>query len=283
MPSPIPIISSIAGLAGSTDAWICDIWGVLHNGERAFAPAADACRKFRSGGGVIVLLTNAPRPHGSVIEQMRGLGVPDDAYDAVVTSGDLTRRLITERAGVPLFHLGPPRDLTIFDGLDVTFAAAGEARFVVCSGFYNDDVESPADYVDMLAGFKANDALMVCANPDLVVERGERIVYCAGAMAQAYEKIGGRVIYAGKPHLPAYDLAFEHIKRLTGRDVPKARVLAIGDGVRTDMNGAANAALRSVFVASAIHVKGALDQQVLADLFPAGEPRPVAAMTGLAP
>ncbi len=281
--APIPIIKSIADLAGSADAWICDIWGVLHNGADAFAPAAAACRKFRSGGGVVVLLTNAPRPHGSVIEQMRGLGVPDDAYDAVVTSGDLTRRLITKHAGVPLFHLGPSRDLSIFDGLGVTFAGAAEAPFVVCSGFYDDDVESPADYVEMLAGFKLNEALMVCANPDLVVERGDRIVYCAGAMAEAYEKIGGRVIYAGKPHLPAYDMAFDHIKRLTGRDVPTSRVLAIGDSLRTDMKGAANAGLRAVFVSSAIHVKGVLDQATLDKLFLADQPRPVAAMTGLAP
>jgi len=256
---------------------------VLHNGIEPFAPAAAACRQFRASGGIVLLLSNAPRPHGAVIDQMRDIGVPDDAWDVVVTSGDLTRRLIAERQGTPLFHLGPPRDQAIFDGLDVTFASPSEASFVICSGYYNDDVETPADYADMLAGFKANDALMVCANPDIVVERGDRLVYCAGALAEAYEKIGGRVIYAGKPHLPAYAMAMEAITRVKGRAVDRDRVLAIGDGLRTDMLGAANAGLRSVFVASAIHVKGALNQVILTELFPPTQQRPVSAMIGLAP
>jgi HAD superfamily hydrolase (TIGR01459 family) len=277
----IPLLSSAATLAATSDAWICDIWGVLHNGVSPFLPAAAAARAFRAKGGVVCLLTNAPRPRGSVIAQMDTIGVPRDAYDAVVTSGDLTRGIISSRADRRLFHLGPPKDLPIFEGLDVDFIAPEKAQFVVCSGFFDDEVETPDGYADMLAGFRRNDALMVCANPDIVVERGHKLVYCAGALAEAYEKVGGRVIWAGKPHQPAYDLAFEMIVRLKGRLVTKDRILAIGDALRTDMAGAANFGVRSLFIGSALHAKGPLDAAQLAALFQGLPARPVAAMDGL--
>jgi HAD superfamily hydrolase (TIGR01459 family) len=278
---PIPILTSVANLGPTADAWICDIWGVLHNGVAPFLAAADAARKFRAQGGIVCLLSNAPRPHGSVITQMTQIGVPTDAYDVVVTSGDLTRRLIAERSDKRLFHLGPPKDAPIFEGLDVEFIGPERAEFVICSGYYNDEVETPDDYKDMLAGLKANDALMVCANPDIFVERGDRLVYCAGALAEAYEKIGGRVIYAGKPHLPAYHMAMDAIEQLKGHAVSKDRILAIGDGMRTDMAGAANFGLRSLFIASALHAKGPLDAAMLAELFASAAAQPAGAMDGL--
>jgi HAD superfamily hydrolase (TIGR01459 family) len=282
-PDPtIPLLSSVAEVAATSDAWICDIWGVMHNGVAPFLAAAAAARRFRAGGGVVCLLTNAPRPRASVIEQMDGIGVPRDAYDAVVTSGDLTRAIVAERRDRRLFHLGPARDRSVFEGLDVELIGPEAADFVVCTGFDNDEVETPADYADMLAGFRANEALMVCANPDLVVERGHRLVYCAGALAEAYEKIGGRVIWAGKPHAPAYDMAFDSIARIKGRAVAKDRILAIGDAVRTDMAGAARFGVRALFVASALHVKGPFDTAVLQTLFANEAARPVAGMKGLA-
>jgi HAD superfamily hydrolase (TIGR01459 family) len=277
----MPIITSIRALSAGTDAWISDIWGVLHNGVASFPAACDACVAYRAQGGVIVLLTNAPRPSASVIAQMDGLGVPRDAYDDVVTSGDLTRRLIakqTPSAGlIELFHLGPDRDHVIYKDLGVTLTGPEKAKLVVCSGYFNDEIETPADYADMLKVFKGNDAVMICANPDLVVERGHRIVHCAGGIAAAYEQIGGTVLYAGKPHLPAYELAMELIAKAKGRAVPKDRILAIGDGLKTDIKGAANAGFACVFVASAIHVKGQLDGGKLATLFPGPGPHPVAA------
>jgi HAD superfamily hydrolase (TIGR01459 family) len=279
--SPIPIIPSIQKLAAASDAWISDIWGVLHNGVAAFGQAGDACAAYRAQGGVVVLLTNAPRPSASVIAQMDSLGVPRNAYDDIVTSGDLTRRLIGKRGGEPLFHLGPDRDHVIYKDLGVTLIGPEKAKLVVCSGYFNDEIETPDDYADMLRTFRTNDAVMICANPDLVVERGHRIVHCAGGIAAAYEKIGGTVIYAGKPHLPAYEMAMELIAKAKGKPVPKDRILAIGDGLKTDIKGAANADLRAVFVASAIHVSGALDAGKLAALFPVAAGRPVAAMSAL--
>lgn len=277
----VPLLTSVQALAATCDAWICDIWGVMHNGVEPFLAAAEAAQAFRAQGGTICLLTNAPRPRGSVIAQMDGIGVPEGIYDAVVTSGDLTRRLITERPDKRLFHLGPPRDEAIFDQIEVELIGPEAARFVVCSGYYNDDVETPDDYADMLATFKRNDALMVCANPDLVVERGHRLVYCAGALAEAYEKIGGRVIYAGKPHAPAYEMALGMIEQVRGAKVPKERILGIGDALRTDMAGAANFGIRSLFISSALHVKGALDAPTLAGLFDGASNKPVGAMDGL--
>lgn len=277
----IPLLTSVAALAATSDAWICDIWGVLHNGVEPTLPAAAAAKAFRAAGGTVCLLSNAPRPHPSVIAQMQGIGVPDGTFDAVITSGDLTRKLITERADKRLFHLGPPKDMPIFDGLEVEFIGPEKAGFVICSGYYNDDVETPDDYRDMLATFRKNDALMVCANPDIFVERGHRLVYCAGALAEAYEKIGGRVIYAGKPHLPAYELAAATIGKLRGKAVPKDRILAIGDGMKTDMAGAANFGVRSLFIGSALHAEGPLDAATVDKLF-AGKPvQPVGAMNGL--
>lgn len=283
--SPIPILSSVRTLAAQSDAWISDIWGVLHNGLLSFPAACDACIAYRAQGGVVVLLTNAPRPSHSVIAQMTALGVPANAYDDIVTSGDLTRRLIVKRkvgnAEIPLFHLGPDRDHVIYKDLGVTLIGPEKAKLIVCSGYFNDDVETPDDYADMLRLFRTNDAVMICANPDLVVERGHRIVHCAGGIAAAYEQIGGTVIYAGKPHLPAYEMAMELIAKAKGRHVQKDRILAIGDGLKTDIKGAANADLRCIFVASAIHVEGPLDAGKLAALFPSAAGRPIAAMSAL--
>lgn len=277
----IQLLSSIAPLAPGYDAWICDVWGVMHNGVRPFLGAAEACRRFREGGGSVLLLTNAPRPAPSVQAQLDGLGVPREAYDGILTSGDLTRKLISARRDVRLFHLGPERDKPIFDGLDLRFTAAEEADLVICSGLFNDDVETPVDYRPLLAPLALRGVPMVCANPDLVVERGSRLVYCAGSLAAEYECLGGGVTYAGKPHRPIYDLAFERLAELRGGPVALPRILAVGDGVRTDIRGAAIAGIDSAFIASAIHVTGHLDEPTLEQLFAESGDRPVAALPAL--
>lgn len=277
----IQLLSSIAPLASRYDAWICDVWGVMHNGVRAFPAAAEACRSFRERGGRVLLLSNAPRPAPAVQAQLDGFGVPREAYDGILTSGDLTRKLISERRDLRLFHLGPERDKPIFEGLDLRFSAAEQADLVVCSGLYNDDVETPADYRELLAPLAQRGLQMICANPDLVVERGSRLVYCAGSLAAEYERLGGSVTYAGKPHRPVYDLAFERLAELRGAPVARERILAIGDGVKTDIRGAAVAGIDSAFIASAIHVTGDLDEVTLERLFAESGDRPVAALPAL--
>ena len=280
---PIPIIDSIAPIATGTDAWLVDLWGVIHNGVAPFVPATDACRRFREQGGTVVLLSNAPRPWTSVVEALDKLGVSREAWDAIVTSGDTARELLAEWSGRRVCHLGPERDLALLDGLGLERVAASEAEAIVCTGLFDDTTETPADYAGILAELFARKLPMICANPDLKVERGGKIIYCAGAIAAAYEALGGYVVYAGKPYLPVYDAVFSRIAELRGGAIERARMLAIGDGVKTDILGAARAGVRSVYVASAIHLgEGvALDAAALASLFPSREGRPVAAMTGL--
>jgi HAD superfamily hydrolase (TIGR01459 family) len=274
----IPILPSIAELAPSYDAWIVDIWGVIHNGASAFAAAGAACRRFRAGGGIVVLLSNAPRPFAAVLGQMARLGVDPDAYDTGVTSGDAARGLIEAWAGRPLLHIGPERDLGLFEGLDAAMVPAEAAQGIVCSGLFDDTRETPADYAPLFDRLAARRLPMICANPDLVVERGDKLVYCAGSLAAAYAERGGEVLYAGKPHAPIYARTLDVIERLKGAPVPKERILAIGDGLDTDLAGAHAAGLSSVFIASAVHLPGGLAADALAELF---EPRPFAPIAAL--
>jgi HAD superfamily hydrolase (TIGR01459 family) len=279
----IEIASSIRALAASTDAWLVDIWGVMHNGIVPFAPAVEACRAYREGGGHVVLVSNAPRPHGAVMAALDRIGVAREAYDAIISSGDTSRALIAALGNTPFYHLGPDRDLALYDGLDVVrVAGPGAAMAIVCTGLFDDHTETAETYAPLLSAWAARGLHMICANPDLTVERGGRIIPCAGAVAAAYVARGGHVDYAGKPHLPIYQAAFALLEARAGRQVPMDRILAIGDGIRTDIAGAARAGIRSVYIASGVHLTGALDTSALARLFPDTAGRPVAAMTGLA-
>jgi HAD superfamily hydrolase (TIGR01459 family) len=278
----IPVLQAIAPLVAGTGAWLVDIWGVMHDGVRPFAAACDACVRFRQNGGVVLLLSNSPRPRDGVAAQLDRIGVPRMSWDAIVTSGDVARSLIAAFAGRPIMHLGPERDLPIFSGIDIERVGPERAEAIVCTGLFDDERETPDDYSETLAQCVARRLPMICANPDIAVERGGRLVYCAGALAQAYAALGGDVSYAGKPYLPIYELALATLETLRPGSADPARLLAIGDGVNTDIAGAATAGVRSVFVASGVHVTGGLDATALAALFPAGGPRPVAAMTSLA-
>jgi len=249
-----PFIERFEPLARDYDVLLCDVWGVIHNGMTAFPAACDALTRFRQRGGTAILITNAPRSGDAVARILDRLGVPRDAYDAITSSGDVTRGIVASRLPQTLFHLGPERDLSIFGGLDVTFAALENADYVVCSGLFDDTTETPGNYRDTLAAMRARALFMVCANPDVVVERGDTLVYCAGALADAYAALGGEVLYCGKPHAPIYDAALAKAAASRGATTPaRKRVLAIGDSVRTDLKGAAAFGLDYMFVTSGIH------------------------------
>jgi HAD superfamily hydrolase (TIGR01459 family) len=282
MSRAVPILSSVADLAGTSEAWIVDIWGVMHNGARAHSRAVEACIAFRRRGGSVVLLSNAPRPFAAVVPHMTGLGVPPEAYDAGVTSGDATRDMIGAFQGRRLLHIGPERDAGLFAGLDIDLSPPETAEIVLCSGLYDDTRETPADYAETFRPLLGRGVPMICANPDVVVERGHTLVYCAGALAADYEAGGGRVTYAGKPHLPIYARTEAEIARIRGRAVGKEKVLCIGDGIETDLAGAHAAGLRSLFIASPIFAPNGLDAAVLGELFADRPFAPVAAMTALA-
>jgi HAD superfamily hydrolase (TIGR01459 family) len=249
-------IEHLEPLARDYDAVLCDVWGVVHNGLEAFPAACDALMRFRTEGGTAILVTNAPRSGAAVSRILDRLKVPRETYDAITSSGDVTRGIVEKRLTETVFHLGPERDLSIFAGLDVKFAPPETADYVVCSGLFDDTTETPDSYRDMLAALRARSLVMVCANPDIVVERGDTLVYCAGALADAYAALGGKVLYCGKPHAPIYELALANAARLRGGKTPaRNRVLAIGDSLRTDLKGAAAFGLDCMFVTSGIHAE----------------------------
>jgi HAD superfamily hydrolase (TIGR01459 family) len=243
-------------LARDYDVLLCDVWGVVHNGLAAFPDACEALMRFRAGGGTAILITNAPRAGEAVARILDRLKVSREAYDAITSSGDVTRGIVKARLPDSVFHLGPQRDLSIFAGLDVRFAPPESADYVVCSGLFDDTIETPDNYRDLLSSLRARSLAMVCANPDIVVERGDSLVYCAGALADAYAARGGEVLYCGKPHAPIYELALATAAALRdGKAVSRQRVLAIGDSVRTDLKGAAALGLDCMFVTSGIHAE----------------------------
>jgi HAD superfamily hydrolase (TIGR01459 family) len=280
-PAAIPILSSITELPFTCEAWIVDVWGVMHNGARAYAAASEACRRFRRGGGIVVLLSNAPRPFRAVEHQLAALGVDPQSYDGGLTSGDVTRGLLEAWSGRSLLHIGPERDKGLFEGLTARLSTPDAAEAIVCSGLWDDSRETPANYEALFEALAARRLPMLCANPDLVVERGDKLVYCAGALAALYAQKGAEVLFAGKPHLPIYEHTFAALDRLAGRALARERILAIGDGIDTDLLGAHRAGLRSVFIASAVHLPGGLNARTLNELFASRPFRPIAALPAL--
>jgi len=287
-PSTLPtIIDRFAPLAHGYDVLLCDVWGVVHNGVAAFTAACEALTRFRAGGGTVILITNAPRPGAAVQKILDRFGVPHDAYDAITTSGDVTRGIVESRLSERVFHLGPRRDLPIFAGLDVTFAPPETADYVVCSGLFDDATETPENYRELLAAMRARSLFMVCANPDIVVERGDTLLYCAGALADAYVELGGEALYCGKPHAPIYEVALGKAAACRGGEVPPpSRVLAIGDSIRTDLKGAASFGVDCLFVISGIHAeefggRGTPDLSAVNAMFAAAGVAPKALMRKL--
>ncbi|TYR32001.1 TIGR01459 family HAD-type hydrolase [Mesorhizobium microcysteis] len=245
-------------------AILCDVWGVVHNGVSVFPQAVSALRAARDRGCAVVLITNSPRPRQGVIEQLEIIGVPRDAWDGIVTSGDVTRDLI--RAGSRrVFHLGPDRDLMIYDGLDVELVEEFEAHAIVCTGLFDDETETPEDYAEMLQRLRARNLPFICANPDIVVERGDRLIWCAGALARDYAQLGGRTEIAGKPHRPIYEASLKVAAETLGRDLSRSEVLAIGDGMFTDVKGAADFGLDVLYVSGGIHAAEYADGHAAAD------------------
>ena len=252
-------IEGLGEISRGFDAILCDIWGVVHNGVSAFPPASQALAAFRKQGGAVVLITNAPRPSTRIESQLLRLGVLPEAFDAVVTSGDVAVGIIAERIGEPILHIGPARDLSLFEPIAGAaserpkLVGLDEASYAVCTGLRNDETETPEDYEEELSAMAARAMTMLCANPDIVIHRGDKLIYCAGALARRYEELGGSVIYAGKPFAPIYELALKLAEQARGGEVDKDRVLAIGDGMKTDIAGAARAGFDTLFVTHGIH------------------------------
>jgi len=247
------LISGLSELADRYDIILSDIWGVIHNGREHFPEPCAALARWGAERGPVVLISNAPRPASDVIPQLDGLGVPRETYGAVVTSGDTTRHILQTYGEGPAWRIGPDRDGPLYEGLPLRFAPLAEARLIALTGPDDDEVEGPEDYRERLAQAAARKLPMVCANPDIVVQRGDRLIWCGGALAALYETLGGPVRMAGKPHAPIYAAAIEEAHRLLGRPVDRRRILCVGDGVVTDIRGANDHGLDVLFIASGIH------------------------------
>src|SRR6266581_1494691 len=248
-------VERLRELVDGTEVVLSDIWGVVHNGIEAFPEACEALHTFRSKGGTVILITNAPRPADSVQRQLRKLGVADDTYDAIVSSGDLTRHYVADHPGRKVFWLGPERDNSIYRGLGPMLSPLEEADYIVCTGLLDDETESAEDYRAMMREALKRKLTLICANPDIVVERGDRLIYCAGAIAELYRELGGVVIFYGKPHRPIYERAMALAAEQRGQAVALNRVLAIGDSVRTDLAGAHGFGIDCLFVTRGIHAE----------------------------
>jgi len=245
-------INNLADIYQNYDVLFCDIWGVLHNGVSVFKPAERALISARDAGKTVILITNSPRTQGDVIAQLASLGVNADCYDDVVTSGDVTRTLI-EEAPRRLFLIGPNYDIALFEGLDTELVEEFEADGVIVTGLGSGQDETPEDYRDQLTRLRARNLPLICANPDIEVEYGNKRHWCAGALARDYALMGGRVFVAGKPHAPIYDLATKKLDKILGHVPEKGRILAIGDGLLTDVKGAEINGFDVLYIAGGIH------------------------------
>ena len=288
------IIRSLAELSGRYDAVFCDLWGCLHNGKTAYPAAVAALQSYRAAGGKVVLLTNAPRPKASVVKQLQTLGVPRDAWDIVVTSGDAAQMgMISGAVGQMVHHIGAPKDDVFFTDFADDLAdyartrpaihrvALDQATGIVCTGLKDDMTETPDDYRAALLLGKTLGLPMLCANPDIVVDLGDKRLYCAGALAEAYEAMGGTALYFGKPHPPIYDLAR---RRLAESGVTDPQILCIGDGIATDVQGGMSEGLDTLFITGGLAADAfgpdvdTPDERLLADWLAARQLSPTLAM-----
>ena len=243
------IVRSLAEIGGAYDALLCDIWGCYHDGIRPFPAAVAALQAFRRQGGQVILLTNAPRPAASVKRMLDGMDAPEDSYDGIMSSGSACQRAVASGEHGRRFHyVGPERDLHMLEDVGLAPAPLDEADAILCVGLRDDRTETPADYYGEMAGWLERGLPMLCANPDLVVDRGDQRLYCAGSIASAYEHAGGRVVWFGKPHAPIYEQSMALLAEAAGREIPREKVLAVGDGIRTDVPGALGFGLDVLFV-----------------------------------
>jgi HAD superfamily hydrolase (TIGR01459 family) len=244
-------LHGLADIADQYDVLLCDVWGVIHNGRDTFPDACAALVRFGQERGPVILISNSPRPSRAVIEQMAELGAPAEAWTRVITSGDATRTLLRERSPGPAWRIGPERDNILYEGLGLEYAGPDEAAFIACTGPVDDEVETPEDYRATLSLAAERGLTMICANPDRVVHRGDKLVYCGGALAELYGLLGGEVIMAGKPYSAIYQMCLAAAEKEAGKADP--RVLCIGDGIPTDIKGAARQGLDCLFIAGGIH------------------------------
>lgn len=280
------IIDRAGALFGRYDVLLSDVWGVVHDGLRAYAGCGEAFARFRQAGGTVLLLSNSPMPSAWVARVLDEKGVRRDSWDAIVSSGDVALAHVAGRGYARVLHIGIDRDLPLLDAMPAKRCTFDEAQAIVCTGLFDDRRETAESYRPLLQRALARRLPLVCANPDFMVDVGGELLPCAGIVAQLYEAMGGDVFWAGKPYAPVYALAMNTLAAMRGEMPERDRVLAIGDAVRTDIAGAAGAGIASMFIAQGIHRDevlraGKIDASALATLLAQQTVAPVAAMTGV--
>lgn len=288
---PPPILAHAEALLSRYDVLLCDVWGVVHNGITAYAGAVDALQWFRRDGGTVVLVSNAPVPKHRVAAMLASRHVPADAYDDIVSSGDLALEHVAMTGYRAVYCIGPlDRDQALFSALKARSVDLDEAEAIVCTGLTDDQNERPEDYLPLLRRARDRKLAFVCANPDLVVDVGGTLLYCAGAIADLYQGIGGDVVWTGKPYPLAYETAAARAAGLRGAAVAKERMLVIGDAIRTDLKGGEMFGCDALFIASGIHRHETMDETLsgpqlrsekLAAIFTADTPSAIGAMVEL--
>jgi len=284
----VPVLKRAGDLLARYDVLISDVWGVVHDGLWALEPACEALIAFRERGGTVALLSNAPGPSTQVAGLLDTKRVPREAWNRLVTSGDVTRALIAQSHHKRVYHIGWQSDRAVFGGLDVELVGEDEADIIVATELNDYRTETPEQYRPLLKRFARRGLPFICGNPDLVVHVGEDLLPCAGSLATIYEELGGTVAWAGKPYRPAYDLALAAAAEARGgRLVEPGKVLVIGDAVRTDLAGARLMGFDSLFIAGGIHRDetmhgGEVDPAGLAKVLAGLPVQPIAAMGALA-
>ncbi len=264
------LINKFSDISDNYEALICDIWGVVHNGIRANREAVNALINYRKSGGRVILVTNASRTSPYIQKMLDKMNIERSAYDNIVSSGDVTRKFVAQYANKPVHHVGPAYDEVVFDGLNVIFADEKKAQAIIVTGLDN-DYDDLKLYDERLKLWLKRKLPLICTNPDKIVEIGDKIIYCAGALADKYAQMGGEVLMAGKPNRAIYREAFSELAKIMGRSPDKEKILAIGDSVRTDARGAANMGIDFLFIAGSIHAKeldafGNIDEQKICSL-----------------
>jgi HAD superfamily hydrolase (TIGR01459 family) len=258
----------LSALRPDYDVILCDVWGVIRDGRALIGEALDALKRFRAAGGTVILVSNSPQRHDWLLSHLAQMGAGGESWDGAVTSGDAIFEELSRRAPGPAYKLGPDFDDGLYEGTGLTFAPLKDAAFVSCTGLIDYETETPEQYRDLLSEAALRRLVMVCANPDIVVQVGGALRYCAGALAALYETLGGRVVMAGKPHPPIYELAYRRLEAL-GVEADRSRMLAIGDGPKTDIAGAQGEGIDALFITGGItgaRMTGAFDARAAADL-----------------
>jgi HAD superfamily hydrolase (TIGR01459 family) len=252
-------VNNFSEISNQYNALICDIWGVIHNGQELFPGINECLLNFKMLNNVVILLSNAPRPSSYVSSVLDKLGFKDECYDGIITSGDLTKKSLDEKIfGENCYHIGPERDLNIFEGTNVNRVDFNNSDFIFVTGLFNDEIEDENDYLDLLNSAREREMTLVCANPDLLVQRGDKLIPCAGLISKTYEEMGGKVVNIGKPFSPIFKEAIEMVKKNSKFDEHK--ILVVGDGLETDIKGANSIGLDSILVLGGLFSNNSKDK-----------------------